>query len=229
MIDGETILAVIPARGQSKGLPRKNILPIGGKPLIVWTIEAAAGSKLIDQSIVSTDDAEIAEIARNHGVEVPFMRSSDLATDDATSIDVVLDACSRLPGFDWVVLLQPTSPLRSYDDIDRAINQCTAMQAPACVSVSETHQHPYWTFFVQPDGTLRSVIAAEVPHRRQDLPKTYALNGAIYIARIPWLEASRNFISPETVAFEMDAKRSIDIDTASDFAIAAMLIQQQHA
>ena len=137
MIAGQKILAVITARGGSKGLPGKNIRPIAGLPLIAWTIRAAHASSLVDRTVLSTDDEKIATVARQHGCEVPFMREARLAADDTSSMDVIIDVLDRIPGFDIVLLLQPTSPLRTSADIDNANRHCDDSTAPGCESVRE--------------------------------------------------------------------------------------------
>jgi CMP-N,N'-diacetyllegionaminic acid synthase len=218
VIDGLRVLALITARGGSKGLPGKNIRPAGGKPLLAWTVEAARGSRYCDRVVISTDDETIAAAARAHGCEVPFMRPSQLATDTASSMDVVMHALQALPGFDLLLLLQPTSPLRTSADIDAACELLLAQQAPACVSITPARESPYWMYSVGPDHALKPVV--ELPAgitRRQDLPLAYSLNGGVYLARTPWLQESRSFVTPQTVALVMPANRSLDIDTLEDF------------
>lgn len=218
MIDGLRVLALITARGGSKGLPGKNIRPAGGKPLLAWTVDAARGSRYCDRVVISTDDEAIAATAREHGCEVPFMRPAALATDTASSMDVVLHAMLALPGFDLLVLLQPTSPLRTSADIDDACELLLAQQAPACVSVTPAQESPYWMYSMTPGQALRPIV--ELPSgvtRRQDLPAAYSLNGAVYVARTAWLQESRSFVTPQTVALVMPAQRSLDIDTLEDF------------
>lgn len=218
MIDGLRVLALITARGGSKGLPGKNIRAAGGKPLVAWTVDAARGSRYCDRVVISTDDQAIASAALAHGCEVPFLRPPHLATDTASSLDVVMHALQELPGYDLLLLLQPTSPLRSSSDIDAACELLVAHRAPACVSVTPAHESPYWMYSVGPDQALKPVV--ELPAgitRRQDLPAAYSLNGAIYLARTEWLQQSRSFLTPQTVALVMPAQRSLDIDTLEDF------------
>jgi CMP-N,N'-diacetyllegionaminic acid synthase len=149
---------------------------------------------------------------------VPFTRPAAIATDTATSMDVVLHALDAVAGFDVVVLLQPTSPLRTADDIDAACDLLARSEAPACVSVSPVEQHPYWMFAVDERHRLAPLIdRGSVATRRQDLPDIYALNGAIYVADVGWLRVSRSFLSAETVGYVMPVERSIDIDTQADF------------
>ena len=216
MIGARKVLAVIPARGGSKGLPGKNIAPVAGRPLLAWTAAAALAARAIDRVVASSDDDAILAAARACGVE-PLRRPAELATDSAATIDAVLHALDACPGHDVVVVLQPTSPARTAADIDAAFERFAASGAPACVSVCEAEQSPYWMFRLDAGQTLRPIVDAPAEAtRRQDLPAVYALNGAIYIADAGWLRTSRAFIGPATVAHVMPAERSIDIDTASD-------------
>lgn len=224
MIDGKRFLGIIPARGGSKGVPGKNVRPVGGKPLIAWTIDAARSSRYLDRVVLSSDDANIASVALAHACEVPFIRNANLATDTAPTMDVVLDTLTRCPGYEWVVLLQPTSPLRSADDIDHAIEQCLKLGAPACVSVSLARESPYWMFNVDQTARLMPLLPDVKATRRQDLPSAYSLNGAIYVARVDWFSRERQFVTSETVAYVMPAERSIDIDTETDFLILKFLL-----
>lgn len=224
MIHGEKVLGLITARGGSKGVPGKNIRVVGGKPLIVWTIEAGKASKYIDRLILSSDDDAIIEVAKNYGCEVPFKREARLAADDSSSIDVVLDALNRCPAFHWVILLQPTSPLRTADDIDGAIEKCIELGAPACISVCEAEQSPYWMYF-RKDDRLIPLLEAPQFRRRQELPVVFSINGAVYVAETSWLVHSQTFITPRTVAYEMPLDRSLDIDTELDFKLFEALLR----
>ncbi|MCS3765317.1 acylneuraminate cytidylyltransferase family protein [Bradyrhizobium centrosematis] len=219
MIEGRSVLGLIAARGGSKGLPGKNIMVVDGRPLIQWTIDAGRQSRHIDRLILSSDDPAIMEVAKLCGCEVPFCRETSLATDEANSIDVVIDALVHVPGYDIVVLLQPTSPLRIAADIDGAIELLISSGAPACVSVCEAEVHPYWTFrFGEGDRLTRfAEPAGGMPLRRQDLPVAWSLNGALYVAECNWLITNRTFVSSDTVGFPMPVDRSLDIDTAEDF------------
>lgn len=219
MIAGQSVLALIPARGGSKGLPGKNIAPVAGRPLLAWTVDAASGSKYIDRTVLSSDDEAIISVAAGLGLEVPFRRRPELARDDTPSIDVVIDALDRLPGHGIVVLLQPTSPLRSAADIDAALERMQAAGAPAVVSLRAAEDHPAWTFKLADDGRLvRFVDDATLTGvtRRQDLPPAWCLNGAVYAARTDWLRRTRSFLAEGTVGSEMPASRSLDIDTFDD-------------
>lgn len=218
MIQGKSVLALITARGGSKGVPGKNILPVGGKPLIQWTIDAARASRYIDRLILSSDDDAIMAAAAAGGCEVPFRRSADLASDTASSIDVVMDALERMPGHDIVVLLQPTSPLRNAADIDGTLERLLNTGAPSCVSVRAAEEHPYWTFRTDDDGRLLRYAEppAGLPTRRQDLPEAWCLNGAVYAAHAGWFVENRSFLTAQTVGHPMPAERSLDIDTPAD-------------
>ena len=231
MYKGKSILALIPARGGSKGLLRKNILPLSGKPLIAWTIEQAKASAYLDKVIVSTDDAEIAEISRRFGAEVPFMRPEKLASDGAKAMDVIIHAIERLEGngdiYDLTMLLQPTSPLRTAGDIDRAIELLFLKNAGAVVSVCETEHHPFWSNMLPPDGNMKDFLRPDVANKnRQELPVFYRLNGAIYLASVEYLKTNSGFMSTNTYAYIMPKEHSIDIDTKMDFQFAEFLMQR---
>lgn len=224
MIQGKKVLGIIPARGGSKGIPGKNIRTVAGKPLIAWTIEAANRSKYLDRLILSSDDAEIIQVAKEWGVEVPFVRPTELARDDTPGIAPVLHAVKELPGYDYVVLLQPTSPLRMAEDIDQCIEICLQMQAPACVSVTIPEKNPYWMYSVGEDKRLRPLFDADTNARRQDLPSVHALNGAVYVVETGWLEQHKAFITEKTVASVMPRERSVDIDTEWDIQFTTFLL-----
>lgn len=226
MINGKTVLAIIPARGGSKGVPRKNIRNLVGKPLIAWTIVAAKKSAYIDRLILSSDDPEIIDVAKHWGCEAPFVRPADLARDDTPGIDPILHALKELPGYDYVVVLQPTSPLRTGEDIDGCIACCEEKLATACVSVTEPAHHPQWMFTLN-DAEVLLPISEQRGIRRQDLPAVYALNGAVYVAQTAWLFEARNFLGEGAHGYVMPSSRSIDIDTEQDIAFAACLLQQQ--
>lgn len=213
-------LGLIPARGGSKGIPRKNILTIAGKPLIAWTIEAALSAGSLDRVIVTTEDAEIAEVAAAHGADVPFLRPAELARDDTPGIEPVLHAIDALPGFDAVVLLQPTSPLRTATDIDAACAMATS--GSAVVGVTEA-AHAEWIFAMDEEGVL-DVPARPAALRRQDIAPRYVLNGALYVADCAQLQVERGFLRPGTRGYAMPAERSIDIDGPLEWRTAEMLL-----
>ncbi len=225
MLNGKRILALIPARGGSKGVPGKNIRPLGGRPLIAWTIDAARRSRHIDRLVLSSDNADIIKIAQEHGCDAPFVRPSDLSADDTPGIAPVKHCAEMVPGYDYLVILQPTSPFRSTDDIDQAIETCINQDASSLVSVTKASQHPSWMYRITENGTLSHVMN-EAPHaRRQDLPSVYALNGAIYVVKADWLQTVDSLLGADTLAFPMPKHRSIDIDTALDFRIAEVIAQ----
>lgn len=219
-MQSDKVLALITARGGSKGLPRKNVLLAGGKPLVAWTVDAAVSSGRVDRVVLTSDDHEIMAAAMAAGCDVPFCRPAHLASDVATSIDVVLHALDQLPGYEYVVLLQPTSPLRTAADIDAAFELMLERGASSCVSVCEADQSPYWMYSVAAGNKLQRLLPnVDGVTRRQDLPPIYVLNGAIYIAQIDWLRANKSFVGMDTVAYLMPKERSLDIDTAQDFEI----------
>ena len=218
--------ALIPARGGSKGIPRKNIKFIAGKPLIVWTIEAALRSSLLNGVVVSTDDLEIAEIARRAGAQVPFMRPAELAQDQTPGLDPVLHALDQLPQFDSVLLLQPTSPLRTTDDIDGFLNLVAQKKTPSAVSVTEADTHPYWTYRLNADQTMARFLDVAPVARRQDLPAVFSLNGAMYFADANWLRDSGSLVSAETLAYVMSKEHSVDLDTPLDWKFAELLMKE---
>lgn len=225
VIEGKSVLAMIPARGGSKGVPRKNVRLLGGKPLIAWTIDAAKASRLIDRTIVSSEDAEILDVARRFGCEAPFVRPAELAADDTPGMAPIQHAISELPGYDYIVVLQPTSPLRIAADIDMSIEKCHTAGADACVSVVLAAKPPQWMYvrldgdFIEPflrDGTPSA--------RRQEVPEVLALNGAVYVARAAWLKAGHSFTEGQLACHEMPQERSLDIDTEWDWHLVSCVI-----
>jgi len=228
----KNILGLIPARGGSKGLPRKNIKPLLGKPLIAWTIEQALASKYLDKVVVSTDDKEITEISKKYGAEIPFVRPKELAEDNAKGIDVVLHTIDWLKEndkkkqYDLIILLQPTSPLRKSDDIDRAIELLFLKEAKAIVSVCEVDHHPLWANTLPEDGCMKNFIRQEVMNKnRQELPIFYRLNGAIYLVYCDYIKEQESFFGEKTFAYIMPKERSIDIDNEIDFKLAQILVK----
>ena len=229
MIDDHSVLAIIPARGGSKGVFRKNIRKLAEKPLIAWTIEEAKRSKYIDRLILSSDDEEIMRIAKQWGCEVPFKRPVHLAQDDTPGINPVLHALETLSEqYEYVVLLQPTSPLRIADDIDKCIEACVQNQASTCVSVSWASQHPFWMYEICDTGMIKPFIRRnEVINRRQDLSRVYILNGAVYVSRVDLLILDKSFISSSTIAYIMPRVRSFDIDEEIDFKLCECILDMQ--
>lgn len=225
------VLAVILARGGSKALPGKNIATMAGKPLIAWTIEAALDSESVTRTIVSTDDGDIAETAKLYGAEVPFLRPPDLAEDGTPAALPVLQAVSGLDEKesyrpDLVVTLQPTSPLRGADDIDAAVALLIERGAEAVVSVAAVQQHPLWMKTIDARGWVHDFVGQAKPvGARQELPPVYAPNGAIYIAPRNVLLSTGGWDTQRTAAYIMPFVRSIDINTAQDFAIAELFLR----
>lgn len=224
-------IASICARGGSKGLPRKNVLPFAGKPLIAHTIAQALACPGIDAVYVSTDDDEIAQVAAAHGAHVPYRRPAELATDQAAKIPVIEHLVRHLEAagdtVDRVVDLQPTSPLREVQDIEGALR--LAGIADLVVSVSEPSHNPYYSLAeVQPDGTLALSKPSEAAVRRQDVPAVWGLNGSIYVWQRAALAraAAQGFWSVPMRPFPMPRERSVDIDDALDFAWAEWLARR---
>ena len=221
------VLAIIPARVGSKRIPGKNIFPVAGKPLIAWTIEAAKKSKYIDRIIVSTDDQKIKRISEEFGAEVPFIRPNHLATDEAGSVDVIKHAISAIgEKFTYIVLLQPTSPLRTTEDIDNAIEKLDG-KTKAVVSVCETSHSPLWCNNLPEDLSMADFLKPEITGKRsQDLPKYYRLNGALYVSETDYFYQNNNFFGKKTKAFIMPPVRSVDVDEEIDLAFAEFLLSR---
>ena len=223
----KNILAIIPARGGSKGLPGKNIIDLGGEPLINWTIQAAKESKYISEIFVSTDDLKIKDVVERSGIKINRLRSKILSEDDTLSIDVVLDILTfpEFANVEYVCMLQPTSPLRNSLHIDEAFDKFFNLNASCCVSVCENEFSPFWSFELY-ENKLKSLFTHNsIPLRRQELPATYSLNGAIYIAKVDWLFNKKSFLSDETIAYLMQKNYSIDIDDLEDLRKAEQLIK----
>jgi len=227
------ILCLIPARRGSKGVPRKNIKPLAGKPLISYTIEQAKASSLIDRVVLSTDDQTIAEIGREYGAEVPFIRPASLATDDAKSIDVVIHALDyfeeRGESFDAVCLLQATSPWRPEGVIDDAIRLFLKERPDALVSVRRVPDefNPHWVFEI--DDRKRLHIATgdeEIIPRRQELPAAYHRDGAIYITAVETIRRQHSLLGKDLLAFPIESPELINIDTMEDWKKAERVIEQ---
>ncbi len=225
------IIAVIPARAGSKRLPGKNIKKLGPWPLLAWSIKIALASKAFDRVIVSTEDASIADVARDHGAEIPRMRSTHLATDEASAEDVLVEVLdwvqqdgASFP--DGVMLLQPTSPFRGSDSILKSI-ALFKEYGESVVSVSPTKIHPFWCKTVSPDGELLPFIE-DAPHirRTQDLPPAYQVNGLIYLVKPETLINGKTLYSEHTRALIVDNLfETVDIDTPLDWIIAESILK----
>lgn len=224
-------LYIIPARAGSKGIPGKNVKPLAGVPLIAYSIKAAIAVAPADDICVSTDDPEVIRIARELGVEVPFVRPAELASDTAGSREVMLhaiDYCNTHGGrYDTIVLLQPTSPLRTPDDI-RACLQLMRPGIDMVVSVTEAASNPYYDCFeVGADGMLHISKGDGTYTRRQDAPKAWQLNGAVYVIDSGSLHAMPMGKFPRRLMYAMPRERSIDIDTLLDWQLAEAIIESQ--
>lgn len=223
-------LAIIPARSGSKGLKDKNIKLLNGKPLIAYSIEAAAQSGIYSHILVSTDSETYGEIAIKYGAEVPFYRSEENASDVASSWDVVKEVLRRYTEmgieFDTFTLLQPTSPLRKTEDILSAYQIFKEKNATAVVSVCEMEHSPLWSNTLPEDNSLSGFLKSESNKQRQKLETFYRINGAIYMANVKEFLKDTNLYRDNCYAYKMSAERSIDIDTELDFKIAETIINQ---
>ncbi|SEQ15702.1 acylneuraminate cytidylyltransferase family protein [Butyrivibrio sp. TB] len=224
-------IAIIPARSGSKGLPDKNIKMLSGKPLIAWSIEAAISSGVYDEVMVSTDSEKYADIARSFGAKVPFLRSAEASSDTSSSWDAVREVILKYQelgqNFDTFTLLQPTSPLRSADDIKGSFDQMLDKNARTIVSVCETEDSPYTCNTLPESMSMQDFFIEEYKNtRRQDLPKCYRLNGAIYLSKVDEFLKDGDIYASDCYAYIMDGTRSVDIDTDFDFKIAQLLIEE---
>lgn len=234
MFSDKSILAIITARGGSKGIPGKNIKHLAGKPLITWTIQAALDSHNLDRVIVSTDDTNIANVCREFGAEVPFMRPNDLAQDDSPHIEIIIHVidwlCTHINYYpEYVMLLQPTSPLRTTDDINEAINLAIKQNADGVVSVCNTPVHPYLFKKINEDGKLFDYIDKPEGYLyRQLYPPIYYVNGAIYLTRTEIIQKQRTFYPDCTFPYIMPVERSLDIDTPWDLYLADLILRDKY-
>ena len=226
MIRTKKIWAIIPARSGSKRLHKKNTHKFHNKPLISWTIKSALNSKYIDRIVVSTDDQEISNISIKYGAEVPFLRPKSLATDDASSIDTIINVLGEVEiinqHYEYILLLQPTSPLRTEIDIDKAIELLEKKSADSVISVCEVDHPPHWNNTLPDDGNMQLFFREDNTNKRsQDYDKYYRLNGAIYLVKTERLLKEKSlFLKTNTFAYCMDRYSSVDIDTEEDFLVA---------
>lgn len=226
------VIGLVTARGGSKGIPGKNLRIVAGKPLIAWTIAAACAAKRIARVLLSTDDPVIAKVGREYGAEVPFLRPAELARDDSSHISVVNHALDWLAAQDatpdYLALLQPTSPLREASDLDAAIDLAVARDADAVIGVSEMKKHPLLARRLEADGRLAEFAKTDIPYlRRQDLPRAYAINGAIYINRCFALRRDQTFYPPGALGYVMPAERAVDVDEPIDLVVAEHLLNSR--
>ena len=231
MINNNKLLALIPARGGSKRLPRKNILDFCGKPLIAWTIEAALKSKYVDHVVVSTDDNDISNISSQYGADVPFIRPNNISLDHSNLVEVVEHALKKLEEsgchYEYVILLQPTSPFRTSKHIDAAVELLVKKNSSAIISVTKAINNPLWANTIPENGSMDNFIQENIKNKRsQDLPIFYELNGAIYLINSrKILEENTFFLKKGVFSYEMDRISSIDIDTNYDFLIASLIAE----
>ena len=227
MFKDKTFLAIIPARGGSKRLPRKNLLELNSKPLIAWSIQSATKSKYIDRVVVSSDDDEVLSVSQKFGAEV-IRRPQELASDTATTFDALEHTIANLDAkYDFIILLQPTSPLRDAVHIDEAIELLMSREADAVISVCEMEHSPLWSNTLEKDRSMKNFLNRSLLNKRsQDLDIYYRLNGAIYICkRDILLEKQTFFIEDNIFAYEMERKNSVDIDEEVDFLLAETLFK----
>lgn len=218
-------IAIIPARSGSKGLKDKNIKLLNNKPLLAYSIEAAIKSEIFDEIMVSTDSSKYAEIAKSYGAEVPFFRDSYLSNDNASSWDVVKDTLLKYKqvglNFDNVVLLQPTSPLRDFQDIKDSYTLFINKNANTVVSVCEMEHSPLWANTIPDDLSMEKFFESKYNGiNRQQINTYYRINGAIYIVNINYLFSNNNIYSKKSYAYFMSKNKSIDIDDIFDFELA---------
>ncbi len=224
MIDGRRVLAIVPARKGSKGLPLKNIRPLAGKPLLAWPIAAARASAYVDRVIISTDDQGFADIAVEHGADAPFLRPAELASDTAPSIGFILHALEALAelgeSYDYVVLLEPTSPLTEGSDVDAALDQLVAADADAIVGVSRLEAtHPAFAVRKTNDGVITPYAAdtfGDMP-RRQDIEPLFVLDGSLYISGVDALRRERGFCHARSLGYETVRHKAHEVDDLVDF------------
>ena len=222
MIDKRRVLAVVPARGGSKGVPGKNLREVGGVSLLHRTLREAAASRHVDLVVVSSDDDAILEHASLIEGVITLKRPAELAGDDTAMAPVVEHALDAHPA-DIVVLLQPTSPLRETTDIDGALERFVSSGAHSLISVCPAATSPYWMYLLGEDGRLQPVLPRANAATRQELPPTYQVNGAVYVVGSPWFREHRVFSDNETVAYVMPRERSIDVDSEIDLIVAEAL------
>ncbi len=224
-------IAIIPARSGSKGLKDKNIKLLNGKPMLAYSIEAAKNTGLFDEIFVSTDSELYADISKEYGAIVPFLRGKELSSDTASSWDVVKDVLIKYEKlgitFNTVVLLQPTSPLRTSQDIMKAYSLMEKKQANAVVSICEVDHSPLWCNTIPEDGSLVNFISREIVMKsRQNLETYYRINGALYVVKTDYLFNAETIYDSECYAYIMTKRKSIDIDDQLDFDIAEIIMKR---
>ncbi len=219
-------VCIIPARGGSKRIPRKNILPFNGKPLIAWSIEAAQQSNIFSKVVVSTDDDEIADIAKKHGAEIPFIREASLANDFATTAEVLLDALSKLGETQTACCLYPTAPLLKPNDFQKAYQELISKNADSVVCVTEFDFHPLRAFSKSKNNALEFTWPENALTRSQDLPDMLHDAGAFYFFKTTQFLKQKKLVMNNTIGYEIERSRAVDIDTPQDFEFAKLLHAQ---
>jgi len=225
-------LGIIAARKGSKGIPDKNKKLLGGIPLVEWTLKAAHGSKLLDMILLTTDDEEIVRLTKGYRVEAPFIRTPELSTDSASMIDVISHSINFVISFqnvqiDNIVLLQPTTPFRTSEDIDNAISMFEQSHSDTLVSVCLPSQHPEdFIILNKLEGNRRIKLSAQTPVGRQQYEKVYFINGGIYISSFENFIKKTSFLNTDTILFEMPKSHSLDIDEPFDLHMAEGLLLQ---
>ncbi len=232
MYKGKKIAALITARGGSKGIPKKSIAKLCGKPLIQWTVESALESKYIDKVFLSTDSDEIINSVKRFPVEVPFKRPKSLASDKATSTDVILHFIDWMKEsgneYDTLLLLQPTSPFRKSEHIDSSIKKFfSSKNALSLISVTENIKSPYLSRKVNSKGFMENIFNVKSEKRRQDIPVTYYINGAIYLMDAKDFQKYKTFQTPKTLSYIMPRYSSVDIDEPMDLKIAELYYKEK--
>ena len=232
-----SIVCIITARGGSKSIPRKNVLPLGGKPVIAWSIEAALQSPSVSRVIVSTDDEEIAEVSREWGAEVPFTRPAELAVDEAPHMAVMLHAIQWLESDqetlpEFILLLQPTSPMRTSEDIEAAVRIAVEQNADSVIGVTELTAHPYQARRTAEDGTLTEFITnspapGTASTRRQEFPVAFRINGSIYLTRTKVLRDQETFEPPRTFPYVLPSHRSCELDEPWELHVANLIMENR--
>ncbi len=222
------LVGLIPARGGSKGIKRKNIKEIFGKPLIAWTIRQALETKSLDKVIVSTDDDEIANISVDYGAEVPFIRPKRIALDDSPGISNVLHLLEHIPKVSKILYLQPTSPLREIEDILNIIELQNKHDADSCISLSKAPKHPSWMYKLENNRKMNPIFCEESASRRQDLSDVFVINGALYLGNAEFYKREKKFINSETLGYIMPKERSIDIDDMDDWMLAELKLKVKY-
>jgi len=224
MIGDKRVLAVVPARGGSKGIPGKNLRMIAGRSLLHRTIDQALSAKFVDEVVVTSDDQEILRHAKEVVGVKAIARPGELAADDTAMWPVVLHALDNSSPCDVVVLLQPTSPLRLATDIDAAIAMLVDRNANSVMSVCEVATSPYWMFTIGDGDKLQRILPKQQVATRQELPTCFEINGALYVVNSKWFRTSQLFVDDDTLAYVMPRERSVDIDTPEDLATAERLL-----